>query len=69
MFTVSKLSKMSRDGDDLGLSFESDVGKIQMNKDSGVAVFDMRVSVIVEYDLLCMRYVYLTPVDHFDLLM
>jgi ATP-dependent RNA helicase DDX21 len=40
MFTVGKLSRMSkRDGD---VSFDSDIGKIQAaNPDSGVAVFDM----------------------------
>lgn len=42
MFTVSKLSKMSRrDGDQ---TFDSDVGKIQSNFDTGAAVFDMDVS-------------------------
>ncbi len=42
MFTVSKLSRMSRKESDL--EFESNVGKIQCNHDSGVAVFDMHVS-------------------------
>mmetsp|Transcript_21545 Transcript_21545/g.30003 ORF Transcript_21545/g.30003 Transcript_21545/m.30003 type:complete len:852 (+) Transcript_21545:217-2772(+) len=41
MFTVSKLSRMSRrEGD---LSFDSDVGKIKSNADTGSAVFDMSV--------------------------
>ena len=55
MFTVSKLSRMSRQADDLELSFESDVGKIQPNAETGVAVFDMSVSVIGVYDE-CMRF-------------
>eukprot|EP00546_Thalassionema_frauenfeldii_P011918 CAMPEP_0178911614 /NCGR_PEP_ID=MMETSP0786-20121207/9798_1 /TAXON_ID=186022 /ORGANISM="Thalassionema frauenfeldii, Strain CCMP 1798" /LENGTH=831 /DNA_ID=CAMNT_0020584091 /DNA_START=182 /DNA_END=2679 /DNA_ORIENTATION=+ len=42
MFTVGKLSRMSqREGDDL--SFDSDIGKIQSNFDSGTAIFDMSV--------------------------
>lgn len=51
MFTVSKLSKMSRrDGDQ---TFDNDVGKIQSNFDTGAAVFDMdvrsnRVAVLIE---------------------
>mmetsp|Transcript_9582 Transcript_9582/g.13573 ORF Transcript_9582/g.13573 Transcript_9582/m.13573 type:complete len:847 (+) Transcript_9582:268-2808(+) len=41
MFTVSKLSRMSRrEGD---LSFDSDVGKIKSNAESGSAIFDMSV--------------------------
>ena len=52
MFTVSKLSRMSRQADDLALSFESDVGKIQSNTDTGVAVFDMSVSMNCVYVLL-----------------
>ena len=43
MFTVSKLSRMSREKDDL--RFDSDVGKIQANRETGVAVFDMGVSI------------------------
>eukprot|EP00571_Detonula_confervacea_P011516 CAMPEP_0172306568 /NCGR_PEP_ID=MMETSP1058-20130122/7616_1 /TAXON_ID=83371 /ORGANISM="Detonula confervacea, Strain CCMP 353" /LENGTH=876 /DNA_ID=CAMNT_0013018497 /DNA_START=120 /DNA_END=2750 /DNA_ORIENTATION=+ len=40
MFTVSKLSKMSqKDGGDL--QFEGDVGKIQTNRETGNAIFDM----------------------------
>jgi ATP-dependent RNA helicase DDX21 len=42
MYTVSKLSKMSRSQG--GSVFESDVGKIQSNSDSGTAIFDMSVS-------------------------
>ena len=43
MFTVSKLSRMSqKDGGDL--QFDGDVGKIQINQESGNAVFDMGVS-------------------------
>jgi len=41
MYTVSKLSRMSRQTDDL--SFDSDVGKIKANADNGSAVFDMGV--------------------------
>lgn len=41
MYTVSKLSKMSRENMDL--RFDSDVGKIQANQQKGVAVFDMGV--------------------------
>lgn len=41
MFTVSKLSRMSRREGDLG--FEGDVGKIQSNFETGTAVFDMSV--------------------------
>ncbi|KAL3774193.1 hypothetical protein ACHAW5_000171 [Stephanodiscus triporus] len=42
MFTVSKLSRMSqKDGGDN--SFDGDVGKIQINQESGNAVFDMGV--------------------------
>jgi len=44
MFTVSKLSRMSRkDGGDL--MFDGDVGKIQTNFDTGNAIFDMGVSI------------------------
>ncbi len=43
MFTVSKLSRMSqKDGGDV--QFDGDVGKIQVNQESGNAVFDMGVS-------------------------
>lgn len=41
MFTVGKLSRMSRQEGDL--TFDSDVGKIQSNPESGVAFFDMGV--------------------------
>lgn len=42
MFTVGKLARMSqREGDDV--SFESDVGKIQTNHETGVSIFDMGV--------------------------
>jgi ATP-dependent RNA helicase DDX21 len=42
MFTVNKLSSMSRrESDDL--SFDSDVGKIQANPETGIANFDMGV--------------------------
>lgn len=42
MFTVGKLSRMSQqEGDE---TFDSDVGKIQMNEEAGVALFDMGVS-------------------------
>ena len=41
MFTVSKLSRMSRrEGDTV---FDNDVGKIQSNAETGTAVFDMGV--------------------------
>ena len=41
MFTVSKLSRMSRrEGDTV---FDNDVGKIQSNPETGTAVFDMGV--------------------------
>jgi len=41
LYTVSKLSRMSnREGD---VSFQSDVGKIKQNMDSGTAVFDMGI--------------------------
>lgn len=44
MFTVGKLARMSqKDGGDL--QFDSDVGKIQTNYETGNAVFDMGVSV------------------------
>lgn len=43
MFTVSKLARMSRQSDDADLAFDSDVGKIKANQQSGVAVFDMGV--------------------------
>lgn len=43
MFTVSKLARMSqKDGGDG--QFDGDVGKIQINQESGNAVFDMGVS-------------------------
>ena len=41
MFTVSKLSRMSRTEGDL--VFDNDVGKIQSNPTTGTAVFDMGV--------------------------
>eukprot|EP00980_Cylindrotheca_fusiformis_P024446 scaffold11924_cov118-Cylindrotheca_fusiformis.AAC.7 len=41
MFTVGKLSRMSRQKGDI--TFDSDVGKIQANPESGVAFFDMGV--------------------------
>lgn len=41
MFTVSKLSRMSRQEGDL--IFENEIGKIQANPDTGVANFDMSV--------------------------
>jgi len=50
MFTVSKLSRMSRETDDLG--FDGDVGKIQAFAETGVAAFDMGVEdakKLVEY--------------------
>jgi ATP-dependent RNA helicase DDX21 len=42
MFTVGKLSRMSRQEGDV--TFDSDVGKIQANTETGVAFFDMGVS-------------------------
>lgn len=42
MFTVGKLSRMSRQEGDV--TFDSDVGKIQANPETGVALFDMGVS-------------------------
>lgn len=41
MFTVNKLAHMSRRDD--ALSFDSDVGKIQANREAGTAIFDMSV--------------------------
>eukprot|EP00591_Stephanopyxis_turris_P002206 CAMPEP_0195529490 /NCGR_PEP_ID=MMETSP0794_2-20130614/32047_1 /TAXON_ID=515487 /ORGANISM="Stephanopyxis turris, Strain CCMP 815" /LENGTH=902 /DNA_ID=CAMNT_0040660801 /DNA_START=209 /DNA_END=2918 /DNA_ORIENTATION=+ len=41
MFTVSKLARMSRRDGEGDLSFESDVGKIQSNFETGTAWFDM----------------------------
>jgi ATP-dependent RNA helicase DDX21 len=41
MFAVSKLSRMSQR--DESLSFESDIGKIQANQETGTAIFDMSV--------------------------
>ena len=61
MFAVSKLSRMSQQDSELG--FDGDVGKIQSNEDTGVAVFDMGVSWIFkrvnsyDFDLF---------VSHFD---
>jgi ATP-dependent RNA helicase DDX21 len=45
MFTVGKLARMSRteEGSD-DLTFASDVGKIQANAETGLAIFDMGVS-------------------------
>lgn len=45
MFTVGKLSRMSRSEGDL--TFDSDVGKIQANPETGVAFFDMGVSFVL----------------------
>jgi ATP-dependent RNA helicase DDX21 len=42
MFTVGKLSRMSRSTGDV--TFDSEVGKIQANPETGVAFFDMGVS-------------------------
>jgi len=42
MFTVSKLARMSSK-DEGDLQFEGDVGKIQTNRDTGNAIFDMGV--------------------------
>lgn len=44
MFTVGKLSRMSRQEGDI--TFDSDVGKIQANPETGVALFDMGVSAV-----------------------
>ena len=41
MFTVGKLSRMSKSNEDL--AFDNDIGKIDANPDSGVAVFDLPV--------------------------
>jgi len=42
MFTVGKLSRMSqREGDEV--SFETDVGKIQANHETGICIFDMGI--------------------------
>jgi len=41
MYTISKLSRMSKQTDNLG--FDGDVGKIKANAQTGVAVFDMGV--------------------------
>ena len=43
VYTVGKLSRMSRGGEG-DLTFDSDVGKIQANPETGVAFFDMGVS-------------------------
>lgn len=42
LFTVGKLSRMSRQEGDL--TFDNDVGKVQANPETGVALFDMGVS-------------------------
>ena len=42
MFTVSKLSRMSQK-DERDLTFDGDVGKIQTNRETGNAIFDMGV--------------------------
>eukprot|EP00956_Cyclotella_meneghiniana_P017498 scaffold28552_cov67-Cyclotella_meneghiniana.AAC.4 len=53
MFTVNKLSKMSRDeGGDL--VFDSDIGKIQTNYETGSAMFDMGVSLLSVVTLIMM---------------
>ena len=59
MFTVGKLSRMSkREGE---VAFDSDIGKIQANPESGVAVFDMSVSLrLVEGYSLCDPYFHST---------
>jgi ATP-dependent RNA helicase DDX21 len=44
MFTVSKLSRMSRNEGEGVNTFDNDVGKIQSNIDKGTAIFDMSVS-------------------------
>ena len=60
MFTVSKLSRMSQQSDDL--RFDSDVGKIQSNPVTGVAVFDMGVS-----QTQCITWTMLTNfISHFS---
>lgn len=41
MFTVGKLSRMSKSDEDL--AFDNDVGKIQTNSENGSAVFDLDV--------------------------
>lgn len=41
MFTVGKLARMSRNEGDM--TFDSDVGKIQANAETGVAIFDLGV--------------------------
>lgn len=41
MFTVGKLSRMSKNDDEM--CFDSDIGKINANPESGVAVFDLPV--------------------------
>merc|ERR1719203_248664 len=45
MFTVSQLSKKSRENGQL--AFDSYIGKIQRNNQTGVVVFDMNVSSII----------------------
>jgi len=47
MFTVGKLARMSRNEGEV--AFESDVGKIQSNPETGVALFDMGVSSATDY--------------------
>jgi len=44
MFTVSKLARQSRKHEEEDSWFDSDVGKIQSNFDTGSAMFDMSVS-------------------------
>jgi len=51
MFTVGKLSRMSRQEGDL--TFDSDVGKIQANPETGVALFDMGVSALYCLEVVC----------------
>ena len=60
MFTVSKLSRMSRQDDEL--EFDSDVGKIQSNPETGVAVFDMSVSYLQFF--LCFIHIFVLFFTH-----
>jgi len=63
MFTVSKLARMSRRNDDEN-GFDGDVGKIQINAETGIALFDMAVRVIC-YSLLNHYFHILIDFSHF----
>jgi ATP-dependent RNA helicase DDX21 len=61
MFTVSKLARMSRRNDDED-GFDGDVGKIQINPETGVALFDMPVRTfaveLYHYGMAAFKYIF-----------